>query len=229
MQTGPRALVAEFLGTLALIFIGSMSAAVAFESLGGGAAGVVLAGLAHGLIVMAMIYSFGSVSGCHINPAVTLSLTAIGKFPIRTAPWFVCAQLAGAIAGALLHSWIRAEGATQYGLPLPATGISDGQAILLEAVLTFFLVTAVVGSAVSNKGSKGFHGLAIGLTIAASWLVGGALTGAALNPARSFGPAVVALNFDSLWVYWIGPIGGGLVAALAGWIVHNLRAESETT
>ena len=229
MQTGPRALVAEFFGTLALIFIGSMSAAVAFESLGGGAAGVVLAGLAHGLIVMAMIYSFGSVSGCHINPAVTLSLAAIGKFPIRKAPWCVFAQLAGAIAGALLHSWIRAEGATHYGLPLPAPGISEGQAVLLEAVLTFFLVTAVVGAAVSNKGSKGFHGLAIGLTIAASWLVGGALTGAALNPARSFGPAVVALNFDSLWVYWVGPIGGGLVAALAGWIIHNLRAESETT
>ena len=132
-------------------------------------------------------------------------------------------------AGALLHSWIRAEGATHYGPPRPAPGISEGQALLLEAVLTFFLVTAVVGAAVSNKGSKGFHGLAIGLTIAASWLVGGALTGAALNPALSFGPAVVALNFDSLGVYWVGPIGGGLVAALAGWIIHNLRAESETT
>lgn len=228
MQTGPRAWIAEFIGTLSLIFIGSMSAAVAFEVLDGGAAGVVLAGLAHGLIVLAMVYALGAVSGCHINPAVTIALTAIGKFPIRAALWFISAQLGGAVVGALLHSWIRAKGTTQYGLPLPGNGATEAQALLLEAVLTFFLVTVVVGTAVSSKASRGFHGLAIGLTILASWLVGGALTGAALNPARSFGPMLVSLNFDSWWVYWVGPIAGGLVAALAGSFIHNLRNDGDS-
>lgn len=227
MQTGPRAWIAEFIGTLSLIFIGSLSAAVAFEVLDGGAAGVVLAGLAHGLIVLAMIYALGAISGCHINPAVTIALAAIGKFPIRATVWFISAQLSGAVVGALLHSWIRAKGATQYGLPLPGNGVTESQALLLEAVLTFFLVTAVVGAAVSGKASRGFGGLAIGLTILASWLVGGALTGAALNPARSFGPMLVSLNFDSWWVYWVGPIAGGLVAAVIGSFIHNVRNEGD--
>ncbi len=227
IEPQPRAWLAEFVGTLSLVFVGSMSAAVAFETLDGGAAGVVMAALAHGLILTALIYALGAVSGCHINPAVTIALAAIGKFPLRLAPGYIVAQLAGAVVGAGLHAWIRAEGATQYGLPLPAAGVTDGQALLIEAALTFLLVSAIVGSAVSSKAAQGFHGLTIGLTLAASWLVGGALTGAALNPARSFGPAVAALNFDSLWVYWLGPILGALLGAVVSAVIHNLREEMD--
>ena len=227
MQFEPRAGLAEFVGTLTLIFIGSLSAAVAFEALDGGTGGVVLAGLAHGLILVALIYGIGAVSGCHINPAVSIALAAIGKFDWRSVPGYIVAQLAGAVVGALLHAVVRAKGATHYGLPLPGADVGAGQALVLEAVLTFFLVSVIVGAAVSGKATKGFHGLAIGLTLAASWLVGGALTGAALNPARSFGPAIVALNFDSIWIYWVGPIVGGLIAAGVGLYLHNLRQESE--
>ena len=227
MQFEPRAWLAEFVGTLTLIFIGSLSAAVAFEALDGGTGGVVLAGLAHGLILVALIYGIGAVSGCHINPAVSIALAAIGKFDWRSVPGYIVAQLAGAVVGALLHAVVRAKGATHYGLPLPGADVGAGQALVLEAVLTFFLVSVIVGAAVSGKAMKGFHGLAIGLTLAASWLVGGALTGAALNPARSFGPAIVALNFDSIWIYWVGPIVGGLIAAGVGLYLHNLRQESE--
>ena len=197
MQVGPRAWLAEFVGTFSLVFIGSMSAAVAFESLGGSAAGVVLAALAHGLILVAMIYAIGAVSGCHLNPAVTIGLAAIRRFPLAQVVPYIVFQLGGAIVAGYFHSWIRARGATEYGLPLPAAGVSDGQAFLLEAVLTFFLVSVVVGAAVSRKAPSGFHGLAIGATLGASWLVGGALTGAALNPARAFGPAVAAQNFTA--------------------------------
>ncbi|MDE2768020.1 MAG: aquaporin [Chloroflexota bacterium] len=227
MKVEPRALLAEFVGTLTLIFIGSLSAAVAFEALDGGTGGVVLAGLAHGLVLVALIYGIGAVSGCHINPAVSMALAAIGKFDWRSVPGYIVAQLAGAVVGALLHAAVRAKGATHYGLPLPGADVGAGQALVLEAVLTFFLVSVIIGAAVSGKATKGFHGLAIGLTLAASWLVGGALTGAALNPARSFGPAIVALNFDSIWIYWVGPIVGGLIAAGVGFYLHNLRQESE--
>ncbi len=227
MNIEPRAWLAEFVGTLTLIFIGSLSAAVAFEALDGGTGGVVLAGLAHGLILVALIYGIGAVSGCHINPAVSIALAAIGKFAWRSVPGYIVAQLAGAVVGALLHAAVRAKGATHYGLPLPGADVGAGQALLLEAVLTFFLVSVIIGAAVSGKATKGFHGLAIGLTLAASWLVGGALTGAALNPARSFGPAIVALNFDSIWIYWVGPIVGGLIAAGVGLYLHNLRQEGE--
>ncbi|MYD93871.1 MAG: aquaporin [Chloroflexi bacterium] len=227
MNNEPRAWLAEFVGTLTLIFIGSLSAAVAFEALDGGTGGVVLAGLAHGLILVALIYGIGAVSGCHINPAVSIALAAIGKFDWRSVPGYILAQLAGAVVGALLHAAVRAKGATHYGLPLPGTDVGAGQALVLEAVLTFFLVSVIIGAAVSGKATKGFHGLAIGLTLAASWLVGGALTGAALNPARSFGPAIVALNFDSIWIYWVGPVVGGLLAAGVGFYLHNLGREVE--
>ena len=224
----PQAWLAEFIGTLSLVFVGSLSAAVAFETLGGGAGGVVLAGLAHGLILVALIYGLGAVSGCHINPAVSIALAAIGKFDWRSVPGYIVFQLGGAVVGALLHALVRAKGATDYGLTLPAADVGAGQALVLEAVLTFFLVSVIIGAVVSGKATKGFHGLAIGLTLAASWLVGGSLTGAALNPARSFGPAIVALNFDSIWVYWVGPIVGALVAAGVGLYLHNLRQEGES-
>ena len=224
MQFGPRAWLAEFVGTFALVFIGSMSAAMAVEGFGDAPpAGVVVPALAHGLVLAAMVYAVGAVSGCHINPAVTISLAAIRKFPLVEVAPYVVAQLAGGIVAGFFHSWVRARGVSDYGLTLPATGVSDGQAFLLEAVLTFLLVTVVVGAAVSGRAPNGFHGLAIGFTLAVGILAAGVLTGGSLNPARTFGPAVVSQNFTAHWVYWAGPLAGGGVAAFAGLIIQKLR------
>ena len=223
-----RRYLADFVGTFAFVFIGSMVVAVGGERLGGGAATVVIAAFGHGLILMAMIYALGAISGAHFNPAVTIALAALRKISLPDAGGYIIFQLLGAVVAVLFHAAILTEGASSYGLTVPAPDITDGAAALLEAVLTFFLVTAVLGAAVSGKAPPGFHGLAIGLTFTAAILAGGALTGASLNPARTFGPAIVSGDFTSHWVYWVGPIAGGLVAAAVAWVLY-FRYPSETT
>ena len=167
----PRALLAEFMGTFALTFIGTMTAAMAGEGFGGVPAGdVVIPALGHGLILAALVYAIGHVSGCHINPAVTISLAAIGKFPLRQVGPYLGAQVSGGLLGALFHFWVRPGGPSDYGLTLPGAGIGDGQAFLLEAVLTFLLVTVIIGVAVSGKAPPAVAGIAIGGTLAASFL-----------------------------------------------------------
>lgn len=220
--------MAEFVGTLALTFIGTMTAAMAGEGFGGVPAGdVVIPALGHGLILAAMVYAFGHVSGCHINPAVTISLAAIGKFPLKQVGPYLAAQVSGGLVGALFHFWVRARDASDYGLTVPGPGVSEGQAFLLEAILTFLLVTVIIGVAVSGKVPTAVTGIAIGGTLAAAILAGGALTGASLNPARTLGPAAVSHNFTAHWLYWLGPIAGGLAAALVATITQNLRGEPE--
>ena len=227
METARRYL-AEFVGTFALVFIGSMVVAVGGERLGGGAATVVIAAFGHGLILMAMIYALGAISGGHFNPAITIAVAAVRKISLPDAGGYIIFQLLGAVVAVLFHAAILSKGASSYGLTLPASDVTDGSAVLMEAVLTFFLATAVLGAAVSGKAPSGFHGLAIGLTLTAAILAGGALTGASLNPARTFGPAIVSGNFTSHWVYWVGPISGGLVAAAVAWVLY-FRGRPETS
>ena len=229
MEFKLRNYVAEFIGTLALIFVGSMAAAVAFESLGGvDSAGVVVGALAHGLILVVLVYAIGSISGCHINHAVTIALAALRKISITDAVLYIVFQLVGAIVGSVLHMLVRAQGDTNLGLPTISSSIGDGSGLLLEAIVTFLLVTVIIATAVAGKGPAGFHGLAIGLTLGASWLIAGSLTGAALNPARHFGPAIVTGEFGSIWVYWVGPIAGALVAAVVGWYLFLGKSESDS-
>ncbi len=223
-----RRYLAEFIGTFALVFVGSMVVAVGAERLGGGPSTVVIAAFGHGLILMAMIYALGAVSGAHVNPAVTIALAVLRKISPPDAAGYIIFQLLGAVVAGLIHAAILVKGPTSYGLTVPAADITDGAALLVEAVLTFFLVTAVLGVAVSGRAPSGFHGLAIGLTFTAGILVGGDLTGASLNPARTFGPAIVSGDFTSHWVYWVGPIAGGLLAALVAWVLY-FRDQPETT
>ena len=223
-----RRYLAEFVGTFALVFIGTLVVAVGGERLGGGAATVVIAAFGHGLILMAMIYAVGAVSGAHVNPAITIAVLAVRKISLPDAAGYIIFQLLGAVVAVLVHAAILSKGGTSYGLTTPAPDVSDGAAVLLEAVLTFFLATAVLGAAVSGKAPSGFHGLAIGLTLAAGILAGGALTGGSLNPARTFGPAIVSGNFTSHWVYWVGPIAGGVVAALVARVLYFYK-DAETT
>ena len=202
--------LAETVGTFTLVFIGAGAGAVAAASSSGG--GLVGVALAHGLALVVIIYAWGAISGAHVNPAVTFGLALTGRFPWLRALRYWAAQLLGAaLAGYLLLFLIGPQG--NLGMTLPASSVSIVQAIGIEAVLTFFLVTAVFGSAVAGRNGDG-AALAIGLVLAMDILMGGPLTGGAMNPARSFGPALAMGNFTDLYVYFIGPLLGGGLAAL---------------
>ena len=147
----PRTLLAEFVGTTLLVFVAMMTTSMAQVGFGGIAAGdLLIPAFGHACILTGLVYAIGHVSGCHINPAVTLSLASIGKFPLRQVPPYVIAQIAGGLFGALLHAWTWPMG-PGTALTLPAAGVSAGQAFQLEAVLTFLLVSVVIGVAVSGK------------------------------------------------------------------------------
>ncbi|MCY3783125.1 MAG: aquaporin [Chloroflexi bacterium] len=223
MSLQPRVLLAEFVGTTLLVFVAMMTTSMAQVGFGGIAAGdLLIPAFGHACILAGLVYAIGHVSGCHINPAVTLSLASIGKFPLRQVPPYVVAQIAGGLFGALLHAWTWPMG-HGTAMTLPAAEVSAGQAVLLEAVMTFLLVTVIIGVALSGKVPAAAAGVAIGSTLGALILVGGAITGASMNPARSLGPAIVNWKFEAHWIYWLGPIAGGLAAGVVGVLTHNLR------
>ncbi len=209
-----RALLAEAVG--AFFFITSGAGAILTDTLSKGQVGLLGIAFAHGIALAIAISIFGSISGGHFNPAVSFGL-AIGRaFPwSRLVPYWL-AQLAGGIAAGLFLRVVFPENiqqAAQLGVPSVAAGVSEPIAAILEAGLTFFLVLAVFGTAVS-PGAPRIAGFGIGLTVLVDILVGGPLTGAAMNPARYFGPAIAALVFPNWWVYVVGPLAGGLVAGL---------------
>ena len=227
MSLQPRALLAEFVGTTLLVFVAMMTTSMAQVGFGGIAEGnLLIPAFGHACILTGLVYAFGHVSGCHINPAVTLSLAAIGKFPLRQVPPYVVVQIAGGLMGALLHAWTWPMG-PGTAMTLPAADVSAGQALLLEAVMTFLLVSVVIGVAVSGKAPAAAAGAALGATLGALILVGGPITGASMNPARSLGPAIVNWHFEAHWIYWLGPIAGGLAAGAVGVLTHNLRSGAD--
>lgn len=203
-----RQCVAEFVGTFALIFIGV--GAIYNE------AGLLGVALAHGLTIAVMVSATGAISGGHLNPAVTFGLLVGGQMNLeKSAAYWASQLLGGAMAGFLLVALPLGKGAATVasGTPDLAAGISAGQGVIIEAVLTFFLVFVVYGSAVYAHAPK-IGGLAIGLTVALDILFGGPLTGAAMNPARTFGPALASGHWNNHWVYWAGPLLGGALAGL---------------
>ena len=209
-----RPLTAEFLGTFGLVFAGT--AVVVTQSFPGGASGMVGIALAHGLILGLGITAAERFSGGHINPAVTLGFLSIRKIDAKTALAYIGAQLAGGIAGALASRLLVPNNVGRLvsnGLPQINTNVMFGPADLLEAVMTFFLMSAVMGTMVNPKAPK-LGGLLLGLTVAAMILVGGPLTGAAMNPARALAPAIVSGVWTGQIVYWIGPILGAVAAAV---------------
>lgn len=215
MNASFRPMFAEFLGTALFVFIGAGSV-VANAMTAGGVTPLGIA-LAHGVGMAILISSLMGISGGHLNPAVSLGVFVAGRIDGRTLGRYVLAQLVGGIAGAALLKLLFASTAVRAvtaGAPQLSLNIGFGQGIAIEAAFTFFLVSAVFGTAVSSEAPK-IGGFGIGLAIFVSALVVGGLTGAALNPARAFGPALVAWSFHSQAVYWIGPLAGG---ALAGWV-----------
>lgn len=209
-------LLAEFIGTFALTFIGPGS--IILNELTGGAVGLLGIALAHGLTLGTFISGVGHISGGKLNPAVSLGLVAGGKLDIITALKEIVAQVAGAVFAAYLLHLIypaNAANAVNLGTPSVGGGVSPGIAALLEAILSFFLVFTVFATAIDKKGAwPAIAGYGIGLTVVFGILAGAGLTGAALNPARAFGPALVSGHWLNQWVWWVGPIAGGLVAGL---------------
>lgn len=216
--------LAEFLGTFALVFIGAGSVATNYIS--DGALGLIGIATAFGLVVMAMIYATGHISGTHINPAVTIALLATKKIEIKDATFYIVFQLAGAVVAGLILRLIypTAIEAVNLGTTGLGAGIGVGTGILVEAILTFFLVFTIFGAAVDNRAPAGFAGFAIGMVVLFDILVGGPLTGASMNPARTFGPALASGYWTNHIVYWVGPIVG---AVTAGLLYENVFAAKE--
>ena len=210
--------IAEFIGTFALIFVG---VGAIYHN-----AGLLAVAFAHGLTIAVMVSATGAISGGHLNPAVTLGILVGGKISLKNSIAYWIAQLAGAtVAGFILLFLFSgqvdvdkkvslANSILINGTPdIAKNGIDMTQAILIEAILTFFLVFVVYGTAVDSRAPK-IGGLAIGLTVALDILFGGPFTGAAMNPARVFGPALASGHWNNQMIYWVGPMLGGALAGL---------------
>jgi len=198
--------LAELIGTAALVFVGAGAAAAG--------AGLVGVALAHGLILAGVAYAYGPLSGAHVNPAVTLAVALRGRLSWTNALVYWLAQFAGAILAAAALWFVFGGASSGLGATLPAAGVTPTQAVVVEALLTFLLANAVLHTAERKSGTP-FAGLAIGLTLAAAILMGGALTGASLNPARTLGPALFTSTLSVFWIYLVGPAAGAGLAALA--------------
>ena len=205
-DSGRRA-VAEFVGTFTLVFVGGGAAIVAGRDL-------TAVALAHGLAIAVMVSAVGHISGAHFNPAVTFGLLVTRRIAPTLAGIYWLAQLVAAVVAALALRWMFPG---EAGLAsVPHAQFFEGKGFVLEAILTFLLVWVIFATAVDPRGTfKSIAGLAIGLTITADILAGGPLTGAALNPARAFGPQLVQNVWSDGWIYYLGPLLGGALAALA--------------
>lgn len=214
MRSLTRPLVAEGLGTLLFVFLGAGS--VVMNAGSAGALGPIGVALAHGIGMAIIVSATMSISGGHMNPAVTFALWIAGKIDGRGATAYVVAQFVGGLIGALLVKGLLPPvgyRAALGGTPQLGASVSFIQGIWIEAILTFFLVSAVFGTAVSADAPK-IGGFGIGLAIFVDAIVGGGLTGAMMNPARALGPAVVAQDMNGQAVYWIGPLLGAAAAGL---------------
>lgn len=225
--------LAEFIGTFWLVFGGCGSAVLAagFPELGIGFLGVALA---FGLTVVTMAYAIGHISGCHLNPAVTVGLWAGGRFEARDIPLYVVAQVLGAIAAAFLLLYV-AQGNPGYDLAtngLAANGFGDhspghfdiGAALVIEIVLTAVFVWIIMGST-DGRAPAGFAPIAIGLGLTLIHLISIPVTNTSVNPARSTGPALVVGGWalQQLWLFWVAPLVGG---ALGGWLYKTVGADT---
>lgn len=220
--------LAELVGTFALTFIGA--GAICTDQYSGGEVGLLGIALAHGLVLSIMVTSTGHVSGGHINPAVTLGALLSGAIRAPLAGLYVVAQLAGgALAGLVLVRTFAREVWAPVGLgtPVPSPEVEFWTAVFIEAVLTFFLVFTVLQTAVDERAPASVYGFAIGLVLVFDILVGGPLTGAAMNPARVFGPALASGVWTDHLVYWIGPACGGVFGAVAHALLRPAVTEAD--
>jgi MIP family channel proteins len=210
--------IAEYLGTFAIVFFGC--GAVLINQYSGGALGLVGISLAFGLVVMNMVYTLGHTSGAHINPAVTIALLSSKSIQSKEALQYIIAQCLGGISASAVHLLCfkpllvkKGMDTVAYGITLPADG-SFVTALVVEIILTFFLMLVIMGTAVDEKANHKFAGLAIGATVTVNILVAGPVTGASMNPARSLGPALIGGDLSHITAYFLGPIIGAIGAVL---------------
>ena len=209
--------VTEAIGTACLVFAGT--GAIVINEVSGGAIGHVGIALTFGMVVAAMIYSTGHISGAHINPAVTLGFAITKNFPWKEVPYYWVAQIIGAVlasgALSLMFGTIGNMGATvPYG--------SDIQSLALEIILTFILMFVIMAMATDIRSVGGAAAVAIGMTVALEAMFAGPISGASMNPARSFGPALLSSEWASHWLYWGGPMAGASIGAT---VYHWLKKE----
>jgi aquaporin Z len=213
-----RALCAEFIGTFALVFAGT--GAIIVDHTSQGAITHLGISFVFGAIVTAMIYSLGHISGAHFNPAVTLAFWSSGFFQRERVLPYIASQVLGAVAASWLL-FLSFGQVKNLGATLPLHG-NWQQSFILETVLTFILMLVILGSGLDRRAPIGFAGIAIGLTVGLEAACMGSITGASMNPARSFAPALVSWNWQHHWLYWIAPILGAQVAV---WIYRYLSNE----
>lgn len=210
MYSTKQKLAAEFIGTFALVFAGT--GAIVINDVSGGAVTHVGVALTFGLIVLAMIYTVGDISGAHLNPAVTIGFWLAGRFQLAGVVPYVVSQLAGAMSASLLLKFLFRTHAT-LGSTLPAG--SSMQSFVLELILTFLLVFVILNVSTGAKEKGITAGIAVGAVIALEAMFAGKICGASMNPARSFAPAIVSGTLDSLWIYLTAPFAGAALAILA--------------
>ena len=214
------AAIAELVGTFILVFGGTAVAvgAILARPTAGPPYDSLAVALAFGLALAAVVAAVGHVSGAHVNPAVTLGMAATGKFPWQYTPHYIVAQLVGALLAALA-TWVTfggagARGEAKLAATYPAQGVGDLQALVVEILITFILVFVVMAVATDERAPAAIAPIAVGFALAVGVFIAGPVTGGSLNPARSLGPMLVAGDLTSFWLYILGPIIGGVLAAL---------------
>lgn len=212
MSQEAKKFLVEMIGTFALVFFG---AGAVLQHGVTQAVGITGIAFAHGIAILVCVYAFGHISGGHFNPSVTFGMLVTKRIGFGGAISYWIAQVVGACIGAwVLRVSYFGPTDSLLGALVLAPGISPIKGMFLEAIMAFMLSIVIFGTAVDPRAPKGFAGLAIGLTLAGNILAGGSLTGAGFNPARAFGPALMAGHWQDHWVYWVGPMLGGAVAAL---------------
>jgi aquaporin NIP len=212
-----RRAAAEGLAVFVLVFAGC--GAIIADASYDGALGTVGVALVFGLVIMVMVYATGHLSGAHINPSVTLAFTLTRHFPAGEAAAYIAAQLAGAVAGALSLLAVWPDAPANLGATLPSVGA--GSALVYELVMTAFLMFVIMAVATDTRAVGAAAAIAIGGVIGLDALFGGPVTGASMNPARSFGPALASGEWSDFWVYVVGPVAGAGVGALAYQLVRG--------
>ena len=231
-----RAVIAEFIATLLFVFVGSGAVVIVTGVLKSSPskdpAALVAIALAHGLAIATLVAATAKISGGHINPAVTFAAVITGRMKAAVGALYVVGQLLGAAVGAWLLKLAVEEAfwmPSHLGAHSLNSGVltSDGAGVLVEIVLTFVLVFTVFATAMDRRGMGNLAPMAIGLAVLIDHFVGVPLTGASMNPARSFGPSLVANFWDDHWVYWVGPLAGGGLAGLLYYSLYLSRADEE--
>jgi len=216
--------LAEALGTFALVFVGP--GAIAVNAASGGAVTGVGIGLAFGLVVMAMVFALGHVSGAHINPAVTLAFRVTGRIGNARTVAYIAAQIAGGILAGMAIVVIVGD-AADAGATAPRIGGTEA-ALLSELILTFFLALVIFGVATDERAQGAFAGIAIGGFVGLAAIGWGPVANASMNPARSLGPAISAGEWTAHWVFWVGPIAGAVVGALVYELIRRAQMQTKT-